>query len=146
MKIRDELATKQDSKPNPNSPPQSLPVDPSQPTSPNLNAPNPNPNSPNPPSDNNKSPSQEEQNNPNDDGPTPNPPTNGDNHDPEKNDDSPLPNSDADIPPIDMSGINNAATTEQAQQEAQTQIQRLFTDSKVKPNDLDPILWQNKSS
>ncbi|CAG8851184.1 1933_t:CDS:2, partial [Racocetra persica] len=77
--------------------------------------------------DNNKSPNQEERNNPNDNGPTPNPPTNGDNHDPEKNNDSPLPNSDADIPPIDMSEINNAATTEQAQQEARTQIQKLFT-------------------
>ncbi|CAG8518992.1 15526_t:CDS:2 [Racocetra fulgida] len=139
MEVRDELSINQP-KPDPNSSPQGPPVDPSQPTSPDgdPNSPNPNSNSPNPPSDNNKSPNQEEQNNPNDNGPTPNPPTNGDNHDPEKNNDSPLPNSDADIPQIDMSGINNAATTEQAQQEARTQIQKLFTQSKVNPSDLDP--------
>ncbi|KLL04407.1 MAG: hypothetical protein MRERV_4c014 [Mycoplasmataceae bacterium RV_VA103A] len=148
MGVRNKLVNKQTPKPGPNPPPQSPPTNPSQPNTPNggPNSPNPNPNSPNPPSDNNKSPNQEEQNNPNDNGPTPNPPTNGDNHDPEKNNDSPLPNSDADVPPIDMSGINNAATTEQAQQEARTQIQKLFTQSKVNPSDLDPGLWGNKSN
>ncbi|CAG8839247.1 16212_t:CDS:2, partial [Racocetra persica] len=122
MEVRDELTINQP-KTDSNSPPQSPPFDTSQP-----NVPNGGPNSPdtNQNSSNNQSPNQEKQNNPNDNGPIPNPPTNGDNHDPEKNDDSPLPNPDADIPPIDMSGINNAATTEQAQQEARTQIQQLF--------------------
>ncbi|CAG8555933.1 5759_t:CDS:2, partial [Cetraspora pellucida] len=126
MEIRDELALNQP-KTDSNSPPQNPPFDTSQPNVSNggSNSPDTNQNSPN-----NQSPNQEEQNNPNDNGPTPNPPTNGDNHDPEKNNDSPLPNSDADIPPIDMSGINNAATTEQAQQEARTQIQQLFANSK----------------
>ncbi|CFW93192.1 protein of unknown function [endosymbiont DhMRE of Dentiscutata heterogama] len=142
MEIRDELALNQP-KTDSNSPPQSPPFDTSQPNVSNggSNSPDTNQNSPN-----NQSPNQGEQNNPNENGPIPNPPTNGDNHDPEKNDDSPLPNSDADIPPIDMSGINSAATTEQAQQEARTQIQQLFANSKVKPDDLDPFLWKNKNS